>query len=265
MVGETFFGNFDLASLAIWMFWIFFAGLVYYLQTENMREGYPLRDDSDDVPANESLLPIPSPKTFHLRDGKGELTVPSMEYENSKMRTDLALAQSSPSTGSPWVPTGDPMLDGVGPAAWSPRRDEPELDAHGHVKIKPMADLPDFKVSAGRDPRNKPVVGGDGEIIGRCTDMWVDIPEALVRFLQVDLNPEGTGKMRLIPMTMSKIGTDRVVVQSLHAHNWEGVPKTKSTEQVTLLEEDKIMAYYAGGTMYAGPKKSIVSEIKDLM
>ena len=42
MVGNEFFGNFDLASAAIWMFWIFFALLVYYLQTENMREGYPL-------------------------------------------------------------------------------------------------------------------------------------------------------------------------------------------------------------------------------
>ena len=265
MVGETFFGNFDLASLAIWMFWIFFAGLVYYLQTENMREGYPLRDDNDEVPANESLFPLPKEKTFHLRDGKGTLTVPSREYEDSKMRDSLALAQSSPATGSPWVPTGDPMLDGVGPAAWAPRRDTPELDAHGHVKIKPMAGLHDFKVSAGRDPRGLAVVGGDGEVVGRCTDMWVDVPEALVRFLQLDLNPEGTGKMRLIPMNMAKIGTDRVVVRSLHQHNWEGVPTTKSSEQVTLLEEDKIMAYYGGGTMYAGPKSSVMKELKELM
>jgi photosynthetic reaction center H subunit len=57
MVGVEFFGDFDLASAAIWLFWIFFAGLVYYLQTENMREGYPLRDDADGVPANESLFP----------------------------------------------------------------------------------------------------------------------------------------------------------------------------------------------------------------
>ena len=42
MVGVTFFGNFDLASLAIWLFWGFFALLVYYLQTENMREGYQI-------------------------------------------------------------------------------------------------------------------------------------------------------------------------------------------------------------------------------
>jgi photosynthetic reaction center H subunit len=251
MVGVEFFGDFDLASAAIWLFWIFFAGLVYYLQTENMREGYPLRDDDDSVPANESLFPMPKEKTFTLRDGRGELTVPSREYEDSKMRTDLALAQSSASTGSPWIPTGNPMTDGVGPAAWAPRRDEPELDAHGHVKIKPMSLLADFKVSAGRDPRGKAVVGGDGEVVGRVTDMWVDVPEQMVRYLTVDLNPEGSGKTRLIPMTLAKIGTDRVTVKSLKSSNWDSVPATKSMEQVTVLEEDKITAYYAGGTMYA--------------
>ncbi len=256
MVGVEFFGNFDLASAAIWLFWIFFAGLVIYLQTENMREGYPLRDDDDDVPANESLWPIPKEKTFHLRDGRGELTVPSKEYEDSKMRTDLALARSSEASGSPWVPTGDPMKDGVGPASWAPRRDIPELDAHGHAKIKPMSSLDDFHVSAGRDPRGKAVVGGDGEVVGRVTDMWVDVPEQMVRYLTVDLNPEGTGKTRLIPMTMAKIGTDRVTVRSLHAHNWDGVPATKNGDEVTLLEEDKITAYYAGGTLYASPERS---------
>jgi photosynthetic reaction center H subunit len=45
VLGLTFFGNVDLASVAIWMFWIFFAGLIYYLQTENQREGYPLVDE----------------------------------------------------------------------------------------------------------------------------------------------------------------------------------------------------------------------------
>ncbi len=61
MVGVTFFGNFDLASLAIWLFWGFFAVLIYYLQTENMREGYPLetedgakRPEPGAVPAAEA-------------------------------------------------------------------------------------------------------------------------------------------------------------------------------------------------------------------
>ena len=254
MVGETFFGDFDLASAAIWGFWIFFAGLVVYLQTENMREGYPLRDDDGNVSSNEGLFPLPKPKTFKLRDGKGELTVPSRAYEDAKMR-DVALARTAASNGAPYVPTGDPMIDGVGPASWTPRADTPEVDAHGHAKIRPMSTLPDFRVSAGRDPRGLAVVGGDGEVVGRVTDMWVDVPEQLVRFLTVDLNPEGSGKTRLIPMNMARIMSDRVRVRSLHAHNWEGVPQIKGTDQVTLLEEEKIMAYYAGGTAYASPDR----------
>ncbi|MBE0412806.1 photosynthetic reaction center subunit H [Yoonia sp.] len=253
MVGTTFFGNFDLASAAIWLFWIFFAGLVYYLQTENMREGYPLRDDDDQVPANESLFPLPKEKTFHLRNGRGTLTVPNKEHEDTLIRSDLALAPSAVATGSPWVPTGDPMVDGVGPASWAIRRDEPELDYEGHAKIKPMSTLEDFRVSAGRDPRGKAVVGGDGEIVGRVIDMWVDVPEQLVRYLTVDLNPEGSGKTRLVPMTMAKISSDCVTVRALHAHNWEGIPTTKNADKVTLLEEDKICGYVAGGTLYAKP------------
>ncbi len=251
MVGNTFFGDFDLASAAIWMFWIFFAGLVYYLQTENQREGYPLKDEHGDPAASESLLPLPKPKTFKLRDGRGVLTVPSAAYEAAKTRTDLPLAETGHGGGGPLVPTGDPMVDGVGPAAWAPRRDAPELDAEGHPKIRPMATLEGFHVSAGRDPRGLPVVGGDGEVIGRITDMWVDVPEQMVRFMAVDLNPEGSGKTRLIPMNLAKIGTDRVTVRSLHAHNWDGVPQIKADDQVTLLEEEKIMAYFAGGTLYA--------------
>ena len=60
MVGVTFFGNFDLASLAIWLFWLFFAGLIYYLQTENMREGFPLEDEDGKVAPNQGLFPVPS-------------------------------------------------------------------------------------------------------------------------------------------------------------------------------------------------------------
>lgn len=248
MVGTTFFGDFDLASLAIWGFWIFFADLVYYLQTENMREGYPLVDDDGTPSSGPGIFPTPGDKTFELRDGRGEVTVPSGQRAD---RTDLAMAQTSPSAGSPYVPTGDPMVDGIGPAAWANRRDHPELDAHGHVKIKPLSTLDDFHVSAGRDPRGLVVMGGDGEIIGRITDMWVDVPEQMVRYLTVDLNPEGTGKTRLIPMTMALIKSDHVKVKSLHAHNWEGIPQQRTAVEITLLEEEKVMAWFAGGTMYA--------------
>lgn len=253
MVGVDFFGNFDLASAAIWLFWIFFAGLIFYLQTENMREGYPLETDDGQIAPNQGPFPVPKDKTFILPHGRGEVTVPSGQNAD---RPVLALQRTAKSAGSPYVPTGDPMMDGVGPAAWAPRRDVAELDAHGHAKIQPLAKLEDFYVSAGMDPRGKAVVTGDGEVVGRVTDMWVDVPEQLVRYLVMDVNPEGSGKMRMIPMNFARIKSDRVVIRSLYAHNVDGIPPIKSDGEITLLEEEKIMAYFGGGTLYASPARS---------
>jgi len=111
-------------------------------------------------------------------------------------------------------------------------------------------------VSAGCDPRGKPVVAGDGEVIGRINDMWIDVPEQMVRYLTVDLNPEGTGQTRLIPINFCKINDDRVTVRSIYGANFAAVPQHKAASEITLLEEEKIMAYYGGGTLYADPARS---------
>jgi photosynthetic reaction center H subunit len=251
MVGVTFFGNFDLASLAIWLFWGFFALLIYYLQTENMREGFPFENEDGTQASNQAIFPLPKPKTFILPLGKGTVTVPSAENEAAHRRTDLALAPTG-GEGFPHMPTGNPMLDGVGPASWVPRRDEPELDAHGHAKLRPMARIDGMAVSAGRDPRGLPVQAGDLEVVGRVKDMWIDVPEQLVRYLEVDLN---NGTSRLIPMTMAKIWADRVRVNALTSDMFPTIPATKSGETVTKLEEDKISGYVAAGWMYAKGRK----------
>ena len=248
MLGTTFFGNFDLASLAIWMFWGFFALLVYYLQTENMREGYPLELEDGSPAPNQGPFPLPKPKTFLLPHGRGSVTVPN----GAREAREVALARTSGSEGFPHAPTGNPMVDGVGPAAWAPRRDIPELDGHGHNKIVPMAQASAFGVSAGRDPRGLPVQAADLEVVGRISDLWVDAPEQLVRYLEIELN---SGSKRLVPMPMVKIWQDRVRINSISSDLFEGVPTTKSATEVTLLEEDKISAYYAGGTLYAADKR----------
>ncbi len=248
MVGVNFFGNFDLASLAIWLFWGFFAALVYYLQTENMREGYPLETEDGAAAPNQGPFPLPRQKTFLLRDGRGEVTFPNGERE----AREVGLGRTAASDGFPHAPTGDPMIDGVGPASWAPRRNVPELDGHGHNKIAPMAHAAGFLVSAGRDPRGLPVQASDHHIVGKISDMWVDVPEQLVRYLEVTLD---SGGKRLIPMPMSKIMSDRVKVSSIPSDLFATVPTTRSSTEVTLLEEDKISAFYAGGTMYAADRK----------
>ena len=252
MLGVEFFGDFDLASAAIWSFWLFFALLIYYLQTENMREGYPLETEDGQTAPNQGPFPVPKPKTFRLPHGKGDVTVPSAANEAAHRRTNLALARTAVSEGFPHAPTGNPMLDGVGPASWVPRRDEPELDGHGHNKIVPMAKADGLMVSAGRDPRGLPVQAGDLEVVGRVADLWVDAPEQLVRYLEIELN---SGKRRLVPMTLARIWEDRVRVNFLASDSFENIPATKSATEVTKLEEDKISSYVASGWMYDAPKR----------
>lgn len=252
MVGVNFFGNFDLASLSIWLFWGFFALLIVYLQTENMREGYPLETEDGLAAPNQGPFPVPKPKTFRLPHGQGDVTVPSAANEAAHRRDSLALARTAVSEGFPHAPTGNALADGVGPASWTPRRDVPELDGHGHVKIQPMTQTTEMKVAAGRDPRGLPVQAGDLEVVGRICDMWIDVPEQMVRYLEIELN---SGARRLVPMTMAKIWADRVRVNALTSDLFDGIPATKSMTQVTKLEEDKISGYVAGGYMYAKGRK----------
>lgn len=257
MVGTTFFGNFDLASLSIWLFWGFFALLIYYLQTENMREGYPLENEDGSAAPNQGPFPLPKPKTFTLPNGRGAVTVPNGERE----AREVALARTAASEGFPHAPTGDPMIDGVGPASWTPRRDVPELDGHGHNKIVPMSHAEGFVVAAGRDPRGLPLQAGDEAVVGRISDLWVDAPEQLVRYLEVDLNEGGK---RLIPMPLCKVQSDRVRLNALSSDLFVGIPQTKSPTEVTLLEEDKISGYVGGGVLYAADKRrGLIDRIRE--
>jgi photosynthetic reaction center H subunit len=194
---------------------------------------------------------VPKPKTFRLPHGKGDVVVPSVENEAAHRRSGLALARTAVSEGFPHAPTGNPMLDGVGPASWVPRRDEPELDGHGHNKIVPMART-EMTISAGRDPRGLPVQAADLEVVGRVSDVWVDAPEQMVRYLEIDLN---SGKKRLVPMTLARIWDDRVRVMALASDSFDDIPATRLPTEVTKLEEDKISAYVASGWMYDAPKR----------
>jgi photosynthetic reaction center H subunit len=149
--------------------------------------------------------------------------------------------------GFPLRPTGDPMADGVGPASWAPREDKPELDGKGYPKIVPMSSHDTFLISAGRDPRGLPVMGRDKEVAGTVTDLWIDEPEQLVRYIEVDV--EGAGK-RLVPIQLAVIKRGHVMVRSLVKERFAGIPALKSDKQITKLEEDKVSAYVAAGSLY---------------
>lgn len=163
--------------------------------------------------------------------------------------------------GSPLIPTGNPMKDGVGPAAWAERADVPDLTARGEAKIIPMRVAPAYTIAAGDpDPRGLPVKAADGKTAGRIVDVWVDRSEPQVRYYEVEL--DGSGAHRLLPIgyvqwpNFGLWGNDHVIVKAITAAQFADVPTTKRDDRITLLEEDKVMAYFAGGHMYADPSRA---------
>jgi|EP01012_Entosiphon_sulcatum_P061015 photosynthetic reaction center H subunit len=163
--------------------------------------------------------------------------------------------------GSPIIPTGNPMLDGVGPAAYNEdRRDEPDLTFHGAAKIIPMRLDPSYSVAKGDpDPRGLPVVAADKEVAGTVVDIWVNRSEPQVSYYEVQL--AGSDARRLLPVgfvqwpNFGLWGNDKLLVKSITAAQFRDVPATKRDDQITLLEEDKIGAYYCGGHLYAFPER----------
>ncbi len=59
----------DIAQIALYAFWIFFAGLIIYLRMEDKREGYPLESDRSGRIKVQGFPAMPKPKTFRLADG----------------------------------------------------------------------------------------------------------------------------------------------------------------------------------------------------
>ena len=189
----------------------------------------------------------PTRRKFVLPHGKG-----AVEAGRADMR-EFALQRVDGSIGSPFEPTGNPLVDGVGPAAWAERADHPDVDLHGRPKIVPMRVATDFTVAGWRkDPRGWPVVAGDEQIVGTIRDLWVDRPEHSVRYVEIDLGEAG---IRLAPMGLVKIAGRHAEIHALYARHFAGVPQTRSTDEITMLEEEKISAYYCGGKLYASPDR----------
>jgi photosynthetic reaction center H subunit len=134
------------------------------------------------------------------------------------------------------------------------RADVPDMDMHGHPKIVPLRLAQDHAVSAKDvDPRGLPVWGADEEIAGTVCELWVDRMEMMFRYAEIQL--AHSDKRVLLPMTFARIKKDGTHVQAILAHQFVNVPLTRSDAQITLLEEEKITAYYGAGTLYATPER----------
>lgn len=237
----------DVAQLVLYAFWIFFFGLVYYLIRENHREGYPM--DSGTGRGVLTGWPVPQPKTFTTSTG-----AVFMAPRESAPETVLA-EPSHGWIGAPLDPiNANPMLDGVGPGSFAHRADVCDVTSHGHPRLQPLRVATEYGVSEKNlDPRGLPVIGADGEVAGTVTDLWIDHSEHLFRYLELRL-ADGSRSV-MLPINAARIKSDGVQVKSIMARHFADVPAIKRDDQITFLEEEKVMAYYGAGLLYADPAR----------
>ena len=248
-------GYIDVAQIALYAFWIFFALLLWYIRQEDRREGYPLEHDVTGEYAKESWLFLPSPKTFIRPFDQSPTTFP---HPGNRDERPIAAVRTARFAGAPIEPTGNPMKDGVGPAAWTERDDVPDRYADGDPRIVPMRLAPEFEVAPGDpDPRGMAVIGFDRKVAGTVRELWIDRAEQLLRYLEV----ETAGGTVLVPWNFCKIREARgakhcVYVHAIASVHFADIPRTASDEQITLLEEDKIMGYVGGGLLYGHARRA---------
>ena len=235
----------DVALLVFWAFVLFFICLVFYLRREDRREGYPLEDEmSGRVDTVGGAMHTASVKSFRLPFGHGVVHAPRA---NDREPVDIAARRTERFAGAPYAPTGNPLADGIGPAAWANRAKRPDLDMEGHPRIVPMSSAGTFSIAEGDSALTGwPVIGADGAVAGTVSDLWIDKADRLVRYLELQ---DGV----LAPMMMAKVDRRRrrVVIDALNGGQFAGVPRLEATDRITLYEEERVQAYYGGGYLYA--------------
>ena len=244
----------DVAQVTLYAFWIFFAGLLLYLRREDRREGYPLVEERKRSP-HAALAGVPKPKTFLLAHG-GSVQAPRAEPPEPPITEAIAAGAWF---GAPLVPTGNPMLDALGPSAYANRKDTPELTFEGEPRMAPLRVAHDFFVEPGDvDPRGLDVVALDRKVAGTVTEVWVDRTEPSIRYLEVAVSTAAAPRTVLLPMVfVNSIEAKgrRVTVSAITAAQFADVPVLANPDVVTTLEEDKISAYYGGGFLWATPQR----------
>ena len=238
-------GTIDVAEIAFWAFVLFFIALIFWLRREDRREGYPLEDElTGAVETAGGALHTGATKSFRLPFGRGIVTAPTQGREP----VDIAARRLENFGGAPYSPTGNPLTDGIGPAAYAERSRLPDIDAHGRPRIVPISVDGHMTVAkASTDPRGLPVIGADGRTAGTVTDLWVDRAEHMIRYLSIDTC------MRTVvaPMAMATVTRTHVSLDAINAADFAGAPVPASPVEITRYEEERVVGYFGGGYLYA--------------
>jgi photosynthetic reaction center H subunit len=199
----------------------------------------------------QGFPPIPAPKVFLLSDGH-KVYAPRVEASLPVYGEPIGAWQ-----GAPLDPTGNPMVQGVGPASFVERANVPDMMLEGPPKLVPLRVAPEYWLAEeDPDPRGMAVIGADRVVAGTVKDAWIDRSEMLVRYLEVSVTLGGPREV-LVPMTLVRINTtsNLVVVASVMGAQFAEAPVLANASQITLREEDRVSAYFAGGHIYASPSR----------
>jgi len=235
----------DVAQIVLYAFFAFFAGLIWYLRQEDRREGYPLESELTGVKPRGWLF-LPEPKTFHLANGS-VIEAPTYLPDSRPINA----VKVEPWPGAPLDPLGDPLLAGVGPGSYNVRPDVPYKTVEGHDLIAPLRVATNFAVAPeGGNPLGFTVIAGDRRAAGTVKDIWVDRSESLVRYYEVALE---TAKSVLVPVHFVDVNfrARTITVKALRADQFAFAPTPVNPDSVTMQEEEKISAFFGGGTLYA--------------
>ncbi len=244
----------DLAQVLIVAFVIFWFGLVFYIRREDKREGYPLEEAIPELGHRIVGFPEePAPKTYRLLEG-GTATLPQ-EYE----RRELKARPREFFPGAPLYPVGEPLIAGIGPGAYTLRRDEPFVMLDGSPQLEPLRKATDYTcVDPDLDPRGRRVLGVDLKDAGHVVDIWIDKGSKILRYIEIAVN--GEAQHRLMPIFSARVPRDSasLVCDAIKAGQFPLAPILKAPDTITAREEDRVNAFFAGGHMYSTPLREAV-------
>lgn len=249
-------GSIDVAELVMIGFFAFFLGLVLWIRREDRREGYPLEDTATGrIQTVGSPFEFDNAKVFRLPFGLGRVIPERGKREPVKIAGTRRTARFA---SAPIEPVGDPFTTNAGPGAWAERAHRADYNAEGHPRIRPLRLAPGFHLDRrDPDPTGYSVVGADGVIAGKVEEIWVDTSDHLVRYYGVALTRE-PARLVLVPYTFSTVSRSRraVFVEAINGAHFAGIPPIASPDQITLYEEERVVAYFGAGLLYATPERA---------
>ncbi len=264
MTWQEFKETLDVTQLCVDGFLLGFLALVWYLRREDKREGYPLERPAPEGGRDKVGFPRPPPHKYFETMHHGLVRMPHDTLEGGEVDhpvpSTLPFIAATPAwrsrysgigIGVPLEPDGDPLVDGVGPAAFSARSDVPLHLRDGSPQVIPLRIAPDWWVAQGDvDPRGMRVIAADGMVVGQVVDLWVDQGVRILRYLEVALGMEGRRVLLPIYFVDVRRRQREVRVTVLRGRQFDGLPSLRDPLRVTAREEDRINAYFAGGTLY---------------